>query len=566
MEHLFWKDELSPSVNDEINSKSYKCVTDVLSEAVTSFSERPAFTSMGCSLSFSEVDRLSTAFAAFLQNETDLKPGDRVAVQLPNVLQSPVAVYGVLKAGMVLVNTNPLYTAHEMKEQFIDSGAKALVFMDLFGERVESIASEVPIKYFILTRFSDLFPQPKRALVQGIIKYVKRAVKPYSLPQAMSLREVIKKGEKVTLKPTSTTLDDVAVLQYTGGTTGAAKGAMLTHRNLIANMIQAKAFLSQRDEEGNTIVSMGKEVVIAALPIYHIYAFTIHLMAFTCIGANNILIANPKDIPGFVKLLRKTPFSGLIGLNTLFVALLHHPGFSSCSFSALKLTLSGGTALSASTANKWKEVTGCSISEGYGLTECAPAVCANLLGDLAQLGTVGLPVKSTELRVIDPETGGVLPAGKAGELCVKGPQVMKGYWNNPAATEEVLKDGWLHTGDIAEIRSDGFVCIVDRIKDMVLVSGFNVYPNEVEKVVSHHPDVLSCAVVGIPDEKTGEAIKLFVVPKHDNLTEKAIQLYCKEYLTAYKIPHYIEFRQQLPMTPVGKVLRRKLRDEHVSVS
>lgn len=564
MECSFWKDKRAPGVSDEIDLDAYQSVTDVLKEAVLSFSSRPAFTSMGHFLSFKKVDELSTAFAAFLQNETHLEPGDRIAVQLPNVLQSPVVTYGILKAGMVLVNTNPLYTAREMKEQFIDSGAKALIFMDMFGERVASIASEIPVDYFFVTRFADLLPQPKRILINGILKYVKRAVTPFFLPQAISLNNALKQGASLPFESVTVTSKDLAALQYTGGTTGTSMGAMLTHGNLVANMLQAKAILSQTNEQGEVIISMGQEVFIAALPLYHIYAFTAHMMVCASMGANNVLIANPRDIPGFVKLLRKTPFTGFIGLNTLFSALLHHPDFSHCQFEKMKLTLSGGTALSTGVAKEWEDMTGCTISEGYGLTECSPIVCANPLGSLAQQGSVGLALPGTDLRIEDPVSHKILPYGQVGELCVKGPQVMTGYWNNQEATDGILKDGWLRTGDIAEIKEDGFVRIVDRIKDMVLVSGFNVYPNEIEDVVSHHPDIVNCAVIGIPDEITGEAIKLFIVPKHNGLTEEAVQAYCKQYLTGYKIPHHIEFRQKLPMTPVGKVLRRKLRDGHLS--
>jgi len=562
MKQSFWNGKRAPGVSDELDWSTYQSVVDVLNETVVKFAKKPAFTSMNYSLSFEEIDQLSSAFAGFLRQECQLNKGDRVAVQLPNVLQSPVVIYGILKADLILVNTNPLYTAREMKEQFIDSGANALIFMDMFGDRVESIVGEVPIEHFIVTSFADLFPLPKRLLINSVLKYVKKSIPSFSLPQAISLRQALNRGKTCSVQASEAHLDDIAVLQYTGGTTGKPKGAMLTHKNLIANMLQAKAVFKEEDDNGQVILQEGHEAIVAPLPLYHIYAFTAHLMALFCMGTNNILIANPRDIPGFVKLLNKTHFTGFIGLNTLFTALLNHPNFSHCNFTPLKITLSGGTALSKVIADEWKEMTGVQISEGYGLTECSPIVCINPIGNLSQTGMIGTPVPETDLRVIDKNFGVPLEIGHVGELCVRGPQVMAGYWQKPEATAEVLSnDGWIKTGDVAEIKEDGFVRIVDRIKDVVLVSGFNVYPNEIEGIVAHHPDVLTCAVTGIPDQTTGEAVKLFVIPKNDQLTKKDIKNYCKQYLTGYKVPHHIEFREQLPMSPVGKVLRRELRKE-----
>ena len=563
MDSSFWSNKRAPGIDDSIDLSAYSCLGDVLRKMSASFADEIAFTSMGYSLTYREVDELSDAFAGFLQHRTTLKAGDRVAVQLINTIQTPIVVYGILKAGFVLVNTNPLYTAREMQEQFVDSGARALVFMDMFGDKVEAVLSQVPLEYLIITGLSDLLPQPKRVFVSLFLRYIKKVIKPFNLPRLIPLNKVLKAGKRYPVKPASVCHEDIAVLQYTGGTTGRSKGAMLTHRNLIANMLQSKAALKQTDKNGQPLFLPGEETVIVALPLYHIYAFTLHLMVFPSLGVTNVLVTDPRDRESFIRLLKSRPFSGFVGLNTLFASLLSHPDFSSCNFKSLKLTLSGGTALSEGVARQWKEVTGCSISEGYGLTECSPVVCFNPMGELSQQGTVGVPVPHTSLRVMDVETQEEAEMGCPGELCIKGPQVMRGYWKNMKASEEIFSHGgWLHTGDIAQISREGFVRIVDRIKDMILVSGFNVYPNEIENIVMRHSDVVHCAVIGIPDSKTGEAVKLFVVPANAELTKGQLELYCREYLTGYKVPRHIEFREQLPMTPVGKVLRRVLREEY----
>ncbi|HHZ6872955.1 long-chain-fatty-acid--CoA ligase FadD2 [Pseudomonas aeruginosa] len=560
MQPEFWNDKRPAGVPDSLDFAAYRSVVEVFERSCKKFADRPAFSNLGVTLSYAELDRLSAAFAAYLQKQTDLKPGDRIAVQMPNVLQYPIAVFGALRAGLVVVNTNPLYTAREMRHQFKDAGVRALVYLNVFGKLVEEVLPDTRIEYLIEARMGDLLPALKGWLVNSVVKSVKKMVPDYRLPQALPFRQALKQGQGHALQPVRVGLEDVAVLQYTGGTTGVSKGAMLTHGNLVANMLQVHAQLSQLGKDGLPLMKEAQEVMIAPLPLYHIYAFTANCMCMMVSGNHNVLITNPRDIPGFVKELKKWRFSALLGLNTLFVALMEHPGFKDVDFSNLKLTNSGGTALVSATAERWKGVTGCTVVEGYGLTECSPVVTTNPYGEQARLGTVGIPVVGTTLKVIDEE-GNELPVGERGELCVKGPQVMKGYWQRPEATEEILDaEGWLKTGDIAVIDEDGFVRIVDRKKDLILVSGFNVYPNEIEDVVMAHPKVASCAAVGIPDEKSGEAVKLFVVARDPSLSVEELKAYCKENLTGYKIPRQIVLKDALPMTPVGKILRRELRE------
>ncbi|KAA5631101.1 long-chain-fatty-acid--CoA ligase [Pseudomonas aeruginosa] len=560
MQPEFWNDKRPAGVPDSLDFAAYRSVVEVFERSCKKFADRPAFSNLGVTLSYAELDRLSAAFAAYLQKQTDLQPGDRIAVQMPNVLQYPIAVFGALRAGLVVVNTNPLYTAREMRHQFKDAGVRALVYLNVFGKLVEEVLPDTRIEYLIEARMGDLLPALKGWLVNSVVKSVKKMVPDYRLPQALPFRQALKQGQGHALQPVRVGLEDVAVLQYTGGTTGVSKGAMLTHGNLVANMLQVHAQLSQLGKDGLPLMKEAQEVMIAPLPLYHIYAFTANCMCMMVSGNHNVLITNPRDIPGFIKELKKWRFSALLGLNTLFVALMEHPGFKDVDFSNLKLTNSGGTALVSATAERWKGVTGCTVVEGYGLTECSPVVTTNPYGEQARLGTVGIPVVGTALKVID-EQGNELPVGERGELCVKGPQVMKGYWQRPEATEEILDaEGWLKTGDIAVIDEDGFVRIVDRKKDSILVSGFNVYPNEIEDVVMAHPKVASCAAVGIPDEKSGEAVKLFVVARDPSLSVEELKAYCKENLTGYKIPRQIVLKDALPMTPVGKILRRELRE------
>lgn len=560
MQADFWNDKRPAGVPSTLDIQAYTSVVEVFERSCKRFADRPAFSNLGVTLSYAELERYSAAFAAWLQQHTDLVPGDRIAVQMPNVLQYPIAVFGALRAGLIVVNTNPLYTEREMRHQFKDSGARALVYLNMFGKRVQDVLPDTSLEYLIEAKMGDLLPTAKGWLVNTVVDKVKKMVPAYHLPQALSFKQVLREGRSLTHKPVSLTLDDIAVLQYTGGTTGLVKGAMLTHGNLVANMLQVLACFSQHGPDGQKLIKEGQEVMIAPLPLYHIYAFTANCMCMMVTGNHNVLITNPRDIAGFIKELGKWRFSALLGLNTLFVALMDHPGFRQLDFSALKVTNSGGTALVKATAERWESLTGCRIVEGYGLTETSPVASTNPYGQLARLGTVGIPVVGTAFKVIDDE-GNELPLGERGELCIKGPQVMKGYWQQPDATAQTLDaDGWLKTGDIAVIDPDGFTRIVDRKKDMIIVSGFNVYPNEIEDVIMGHPQVANCAAIGVPDERSGEAVKLFVVARDAGLSVDELKAYCKANLTGYKVPKHIVLRESLPMTPVGKILRRELRE------
>ncbi|WP_324733697.1 long-chain-fatty-acid--CoA ligase FadD1 [Pseudomonas paeninsulae] len=556
MTENFWKDKYPVGIAAEIDPDQYPNIQAVLKQSCQRFADKPAFSNLGKTLTYGELYELSGAFAAYLQQHTDLQPGDRIAVQLPNVLQYPVAVFGALRAGLVVVNTNPLYTARELEHQFNDSGAKALVSLANMAHLVEQVLPKTGIKTVIISEVGDMLPPLKRLLVNSVVKYVKKMVPAYKLPHAVKFTETLSKGRGKAVREANPASSEIAVLQYTGGTTGVAKGAMLTHRNLIANMLQARAMMASNMNEGS-------EIIIAPLPLYHIYAFTFHCMAMMLIGNHNVLITNPRDLPGMVKDLARYKFSGFVGLNTLFVALCHSQDFQKLDFSALKITLSGGMALQLATAERWTQVTGSPVCEGFGMTETSPVASVNPIQSI-QLGTIGIPVPSTQCKVIDDD-GNDLPLGAIGELCVKGPQVMKGYWQRQDATDEILDaEGWLKTGDIAVIQEDGYMRIVDRKKDMILVSGFNVYPNELEDVLATLPGVLQCAAIGIPDEKSGEAIKIFVVAKPGvTLTKEQIMQHMRANLTGYKVPKAVEFRDALPTSNVGKILRRELRDEEL---
>jgi len=560
MQPDFWNDKRPAGVPLDIDMGEFKSVIEVFERSCKKFADRPAFSNMGVTLTYAELERQSAAFAGYLQAHTDLVPGDRIAVQMPNVLHYPIAVFGALRAGLIVVNTNPLYTEREMRHQFKDSGARALVYLNMFGKRVQEVLPDTGIEYLIEAKMGDLLPAAKGWLINTVVDKLKKMVPAYQLPQAVSFKQVLREGRSLSHKPVPLSLDDIAVLQYTGGTTGLAKGAMLTHANLVANMLQVLACFSQHGPDGQKMIKEGQEVMIAPLPLYHIYAFTANCMCMMVTGNHNVLITNPRDIAGFIKELGKWRFSGLLGLNTLFVALMDHPGFRQLDFSALKVTNSGGTALVKATAERWESLTGCRIVEGYGLTETSPVASTNPYGQLARLGTVGIPVAGTAFKVIDDD-GNELPLGERGELCIKGPQVMRGYWQQPEATAQTLDaQGWLKTGDIAVIDPDGFTRIVDRKKDMIIVSGFNVYPNEIEDVIMGHPQVANCAAIGVPDERSGEAVKLFVVPREGGLSVDELKAYCKANFTGYKVPKHIVLRESLPMTPVGKILRRELRD------
>ena len=552
----FWKDKYPEGVSSEINPDSYPNVLAVLKDSCQRFANKPAFTNLGKTLTYGELYTLSGQFAAYLQQHSGLQPGDRIAIQMPNVLQYPIAVFGAMRADFVVVNTNPLYTKREMEHQFNDSGAKALVCLANMAHLAEDVVPKTGVKHVIVTEVGDMLPPLKRLLINAAVKYLKKMVPAYNIPGMVRFNDALAKGRGQNFTDANPKSEDIAVLQYTGGTTGVAKGAMLTHRNLVANMLQSKELMAAN-------MTDGEEVVICPLPLYHIYAFTFHCMAMMVSGNHNVLITNPRDIPAFVKELSKFKFTGFVGLNTLFVALCNDESFRALDFSKFKVTLSGGMALQLATAERWKKVTGCNICEGFGMTETSPVATVNPISNI-QLGTIGIPVPSTLCKVID-EDGNELPLGERGELCVKGPQVMKGYWNRQDATDEILDaEGWLKTGDIAIIQEDGFLRIVDRKKDMILVSGFNVYPNELEDVMAAMPGVQQCAAIGVPDEKSGEAIKVFLVKTADSkLTEEDVKNQMRSNLTAYKVPKYVEFRDSLPTTNVGKILRRELRDEEL---
>ena len=552
----FWKDKYPAGVSPEIDPDQSPNVLAVLKDSCQRFANKPAFTNLGKTLTYGDLYTLSGHFAAYLQKHSGLQPGDRIAIQMPNVLQYPIAVFGAMRAGYVVVNTNPLYTPREMEHQFNDSGAKALICLANMAHMAEEVVPKTGVKHVIVTELGDMLPPLKRLLINAAVKYLKKMVPSYNIPGMVRFNDAMAKGRSLSLAEANPASGDIAVLQYTGGTTGVAKGAMLTHRNLVANMLQAKALM------GSNMID-GEEVVICPLPLYHIYAFTFHCMAMMVSGNHNVLITNPRDIPSFVKELSKFQFTGFVGLNTLFVALCNDAAFRALDFSRFKVTLSGGMALQLATAERWKQVTGCDICEGFGMTETSPVATVNPIGNI-QLGTIGIPVPSTLCKVID-EDGNELPLGERGELCVKGPQVMKGYWQRQEATDEILDaEGWLKTGDIAIIQEDGYLRIVDRKKDMILVSGFNVYPNELEDVMATLPGVVQCAAIGVPDEKSGEAIKVFLVKSADStLTEKDVIAHMRSSLTAYKVPKHVEFRDALPTTNVGKILRRELRDEEL---
>jgi len=556
MNEQFFQERYPKEYPGTINPDKYDSLMELMDRFVKQYAEKPAFMCLGHTLSYADLDQLSANFASYLQNDLGLTKGQRVAIQLPNVLQYPVVMFGVMRAGLIVVNTNPLYTEREMEHQFNDSGAVALVVLANMASKAEAVLPKTGIKHVIVTEVADLHAGLKRLLINTVVKHVKKQVPAFSIPHMVPLRKALKAGAAGTFKKVPVDRNDTVVLQYTGGTTGVAKGAELTHRNLISNMLQAHGLFTMA-------LSEGKETVVAPLPLYHIYAFTVHCMVLLETGNCSLLIPNPRDIPGFIKTLQGNKFSGFAGLNTLFVALCNQEDFRNLDFSDLKLTISGGMALTSDAAQQWKDVTGCDIAEGYGMTETSPVVSFNPPGYI-KLGTIGLPVSSTACKTID-ENGKETPVGEPGELCVRGPQVMKGYWKREEATRESFtEDGeWLLTGDVAVIQEDGYMRIVDRKKDMIIVSGFNVYPNEVEDVLAAHPNVMEVAAIGVPDLKTSEAVKVFLVCK-EQTSEKEITDWCRERLTAYKIPRFIEFRAELPKTNVGKILRRELRTEELS--
>ncbi|MDX1442137.1 MAG: long-chain-fatty-acid--CoA ligase FadD [Gammaproteobacteria bacterium] len=548
-----WLKHYPSGVPEEIDVTEFRSLKDMLNTSFERYKDLPAFSNMGAVLSYSDVDQQSRYFAAWLQQSLGLKKGDRVAIMMPNLLQYPVALAGVLRAGLVVVNVNPLYTARELEHQLKDSGAKAIVILENFAATLEKVIDKTEVETVVTTQIGDMLPQPKKALINFVVKRIKKMVPSWNIPHAISFKKAIAEGKWQTLEDVDVERDDTAFLQYTGGTTGVSKGAVLTHGNMIANFLQLKVWAGDMFEEGN-------EKIITALPLYHIFSLTVNCLLFMNLGGLNILITNPRDMKAFVKTLNSEEFTAITGVNTLFNGLLNTPDFSDVDFSKLKFTMGGGMAVQRSVAEKWHKVTGCGLTQGYGLTEASPVTNANVLADPEFTGSIGLPVPSTDEKVID-EDGNELPMGEVGELCVKGPQVMKGYWNRPDETDKTLVDGWLRTGDMAKMDEKGFFYIVDRKKDMINVSGFNVYPNEIEDVVAMNEKVLEVAAIGVPDEKSGEIVKIVVVKKDDSLTREELIEHCRENLTGYKVPKEVEFRDELPKTNVGKILRRALRDD-----
>jgi len=550
----FWLARYPAGTPSDININEWPSISTLIEKSCRRYTSRVAFSQMGCDLSYGELDRLSAAFAAWLQ-ESGFRKGDRIAIMLPNVLQYPVAMFGALRAGLIVVNTNPLYTPPELEHQLNDSGATAILVLEQFAATVQAVAKRTQLRSILVTGVGDLLGFPRGPVVNFVLRHVQRKIPPWSMPQAHDFVEVLEQSSGRTPSPVQLGHEDIAFLQYTGGTTGVSKGAMLTHGNLVANVLQAQAWFTQ--------VALDNATCICALPMYHIFSLTVNCLLFTSIGGTGILITNPRDFGQFVKELRARPPMFLVGVNTLFNALMNTPGFERVDFRGLVATLGGGMAVQRAIAERWKKMTGCNITQGWGLTETSPIACVNpLVGpDSDFSGSVGLPAPATEISIRDDD-GHDVGIDNSGEICVRGPQVMRGYWNRPDETANVmLPDGWLRTGDIGRMDSRGFVFIEDRKKDMIVVSGFKVFPNDVEEVVAHMPGVREVAAVGMPDSRSGEVVVLFVVRSNPSLTEAAIQQFCQQQLTGYKQPRYVYFRSELPKTNVGKILRRSLRDE-----
>jgi len=548
-----WLSEYPDGIPADIDSHAYSSLRDILVQSCTTFGDLPAYSNMGVSLTYRDINEKSRQFAAYLQTVAGLKKGDRLALMMPNLLQYPVALFAGLRAGLAIVNVNPMYTPRELEHQLSDAGVKAIVVLENFAHTVEEVLDTTPIETIITTRVGDLLGFPKGPLVNFVVSTVKKAVPAFDLPNAVRFGRVLSEGACQSAEDADLTHDDIAFLQYTGGTTGVAKGAVLTHGNMVSNLQQASAWLSP-------VTRSGQEIVITALPLYHVFSLTANCLTYMKLGGVNVLITNPRDCAGFVKTLKKTRFTGITGVNTLFNALLHTPGFADIDFSHMRVSLGGGMAVQRAVAEEWKSVTGHPLIEAYGLTETAPAACMNPMTNTAYNGSIGVPISSTYVSIRDNE-GKELGINEIGEICIKGPQVMREYWNRPKETEAVFwDDRWFMTGDIGRMDERGYVYIEDRKKDMILVSGFNVYPNEVESVVVSHAGVLEAAAIGIPDPKSGEIVKLFVVKKDPGLTEQDLVAHCRENLSAYKVPKLVEFRDSLPKSTVGKILRRALRD------
>ena len=553
MQEYPWFKHYPKGVPKEIDPDKYSSIVDLMEEAFLKFGDRIAYENMGKMITFNDVDKLSADFASFLQHEVGLQKGDRIAVQMPNLLQWVVVVFGAVRAGLIVVNTNPLYTAREMEHQFKDAEVKAVVVLANFAHNLQKIIGNTSIETVVITKIGDMLGGFKKTLVNFVVDKVKKMVPKYEIKGAIEFSEAMRIGKRKKYLKIDLDREDVAFLQYTGGTTGISKGAMLTHRNMIANMQQISGWMVPKLIEG-------QETMVTALPLYHIFALTVNCLAMLKIGATNIFITNPRDMPAFIKTLGKYPFSVMTGVNTLFNGLLHQNDFANLDFSNLKLAVGGGMALQDAVAIKWKEVTGITLAEGYGLTETAPVLTCNPIDGTERIGTIGLPVPNTEIKLMDDE-GNEVPIGQPGEICAKGPQVMKGYWRKDEETAQVFREGYFKTGDIGIIDEDGFIRIVDRKKEMINVSGFNVYPNDIENVVASHPKVREVGAIGIPDLRSTEKVKIFVVKKDESLSEQELLDYCKENLTPYKVPKAVEFRSELPKSNVGKILRRILKEE-----
>ena len=548
-----WTRYYPSGVPANINLDKYPTLVDYIRSKCDEYKYKPAFSCMGVELSYADADKQSDQLGAYLQSR-GLQPGDRVAIMMPNLLQYPIALFACLKAGLIIVNTNPLYTAREMEHQFTDSGVKGIIIAENFAANLEKILGKTTIKTIIVASIGEMLGGVKGAMVNFAVRKIKKMVPAYNLPNTVKFKDAIKQGKKFKLESFENSPDHVVVHQYTGGTTGVSKGAMLTNRNLIANMMQIKAFMDPYLDEIKTDV-----IVLCPLPLYHIFAFSVNLLAMMNVGALSVLITNPRDLKTVIKEFERYKVTGLTGVNTLFNALNNDTDFAKLDFSTLHIANAGGTALQKSVAADWEQITGNVIAEGYGMTEASPVVTTNPKGGV-RIGTIGVPVPSTDVRIVD-DSGAVLPIGEVGELQVKGPQVMKGYYNRPEETAKTITpDGWLCTGDIAKMDEDGYFTIVDRKKDMILVSGFNVYPNEIEDVIAHHPKVDEVAAIGIPDDKSGEVVKVFITAKDKSLSKDELIEYCRENMTGYKVPKQVAFIDELPKSPVGKILRRKLRD------
>ena len=547
-----WQRAYDAGVPYEINPNEYSSINEMLDIGFKKFANHPAFHNMGTTLSYNEIELLSRKFASYLQNDLKMKKGDRVALMMPNILQYPIALFGILRAGMVAVNVNPLYTGRELEHQLKDAKVEAIVIFANSAQVLERIVKNTPVKHVIVTQIGDMLKFPKNYIVNFVIKNVKKMVPAFNLPGMLDFKSCLNQGDANKFKKPEVKLEDIAFLQYTGGTTGVAKGAVLTHKNIVSNMIQARAWIKN-------LITEGKEIIITPLPLYHIFSLTANCFIFNSVGALNVLITNPRDLPGFVKELQKWKFTAFTGVNTLFNGLLNNEEFRKLDFSHLKVALGGGMAVQKSVADRWRQVTGKPLIEAYGLTETSPAACINPMTLKEYNGFIGVPLPSTEVEIKD-DNSQTLPLGEIGEICIRGPQVMAGYYNRPDETAKVMTaDGFFKTGDLGIMNEDGFVKIVDRKKDMILVSGFNVYPNELEDVISGHPKVLELAAIGIPDEKSGESVKIFVVKKDESLTSEELMKFCRENLTSYKVPKSIEFRKELPKSNVGKILRKDLR-------